>query len=72
MIELYWLPKIEQWRERLRRFGQGDSEIAGAWDEAVALANARLDPVQTNALDTMARRAFAKPPQSLPERGPGS
>lgn len=69
MIELYWLPKIEQWRERLRRFGQGgEREIAGAWDEAVALATARLDPVQTNALDTMARRVFAEPPPSLPDK----
>ena len=68
MIELYWLPKIEQWRERLRQFGQGDSEIAGAWDEAVALANARLD----FGADQRARHdgapRFAEPPQSLPDK----
>ena len=39
-----------------------------AWDEAVALADSRLDAVQTNALDTMVRRAFAEPPRSLSEK----
>ena len=60
MTQLYWLPTIEDWRERLRRFGEaGDA----AWGEAVALAGARLDAVQTNALDTMVRRTFAEPPK---------
>jgi FkbH-like protein len=65
MIELYWLPKIEQWRERLRRLG--DAGEAG-WDEAVALAGARLDAVQTNALDTMVHRAVREAPASLTEK----
>ncbi|HYM73490.1 MAG TPA: HAD-IIIC family phosphatase [Stellaceae bacterium] len=65
MIELYWLPKIEHWRERLRQFGRsGEAD----WDEAVALAAASLDAVQTNALDATARRVFAGPPQSLPDK----
>src|SRR5580693_1684814 len=64
MIDLYWLPKIEQWRERLRRLGEADD----AWDEAVTLATSRLDPVQTNALDTMLRRVLAGPPKSLPDK----
>jgi FkbH-like protein len=64
MIDLYWLPKIEQWRERLRRLG----ETNDAWDEAVMLATSRLDPVQTNALDTMLRRVLTGPPKSLPDK----
>jgi FkbH-like protein len=65
MIDLYWLPKIEQWRERLRRLGEAGG---GAWDEAVMLAASRLDPVQTNALDTMLRRVLAGPPKSRPDK----
>jgi len=64
MIDLYWLPKIEQWRERLRRLGEADD----AWDEAVTLATSHLDPVQTNALDTVLRRVLAGPPKSLPDK----
>jgi len=65
MIELYWLPKVEQWRERLRRLGDaGDA----AWDEAAALAASRLDVVQTNALDATLRRARVEPPASLPDK----
>jgi len=65
MVELYWLPRIEQWRERLRNLAEaGDA----AWDEAVALAGSRLDPVQTNALDAMLRRAVAAPPKALTEK----
>ncbi len=65
MIELYWLPKIEHWRDQLRQFG---ASTAPGWDEAVALATARLDAVQTNALDTIVRRGFAGPPTSLPDK----
>ena len=65
MVEFYWLPRIEEWRERLRRLGEAGD---GAWDEAVALAAARLDAVQTNALDTMARRAGVEPPASPPDK----
>ena len=64
MIELYWLPRIEQWRDRLREFGAGKP----VWEDAVALATARLDAVQTNALDTTVRRSFTGPPGSLPDK----
>ena len=63
-VRLYWLPKMDDWRERLRRLGDGGC----AWDDAVALAGARLDPVQTNALDTMLRRALRAPPAGLPDK----
>jgi FkbH-like protein len=65
MVELYWLPKIEQWRDRVRRLAEAGDRL---WDEAVTLASAPLDAVQTNALDTMARRALAGPPQGLAEK----
>jgi FkbH-like protein len=65
MTQLYWLPTIDDWRERLRRLGEAGE---GAWDEAVALAGSRLDAVQTNALDTMVRRTFAKPPETPSEK----
>ena len=63
MTSLYWLPETSDWRERLRALGKGG---AGAWDEAVALANTRLDFIRTNALDQTATAAFAGiPPKDL-------
>lgn len=61
MVELYWLPKMDDWRERLRRLGSAGDRV---WDEAVALAGTRLDTLQTNGLDTMLRRSLHEsPPQ---------
>jgi hypothetical protein len=63
MSELYWLPEIASWRERLRALGQtsGDS-----WEEVVALANTRLDFVKTNTLDNTVTKLFgAEPPLGL-------
>lgn len=54
--ELYWLAEAEDWREALRAVAAGGR---GAWDEAVRLANTRLDFVRTNALDETVRRVFA-------------
>src|ERR1700722_9127620 len=68
MVELYWLPKIEEWRDRLRRLGTG---VDGAFDEAVALAGSRIDPVETNALGTMLRRSITGPPPGASEH-PGA
>jgi len=60
---LDWLPKIADWRERLRALG-GDP--AAAWTEAVAFANTRLDFVATNALDQTVRRVLGgDPPKAL-------
>jgi len=56
---LTWLPEINEWRPRLRALLGSTSD---AWPELVALANARLDFVRTNALDEMARRCFADAP----------
>jgi FkbH-like protein len=63
MTALYWLPEIEDWRGRLR--GLGDNREA-AWDEAVALANSRLDFIRTNALDQTITKLFGDtPPKDL-------
>lgn len=62
MTELHWLPTIADWRPRLRALG---SDPAKAWDEAVALANARINFVLTNALDEATRRAFPSQPDGL-------
>src|SRR5690349_252412 len=60
---LSWLPTDGDWRNRLRRWrAEGDTN----WDAAVALAGARLDFVQTNALDEAVRTVFAGgPPAGL-------
>jgi FkbH-like protein len=65
VTELYWLPTVADWRPRLRALS-GDP--ATAWSEATALANARLNFVSTNALDTALRRVVSIPPESLTTR----
>lgn len=65
MVELYWLPKMDDWRERLRRLGNAGDRV---WDEAVALAGTRLDTLQTNGLDTMLRRSLHESPQGLADK----
>jgi FkbH-like protein len=62
MTDLHWLPPIPDWRPRLRALG---ADPAAAWDEAVALANGRINFVLTNALDEAARRVFPQPPAGL-------
>lgn len=62
MTELHWLPTIPDWRARLRALG---SNPAKAWDEAVALANGRINFVLTNALDEATRRTFSDAPEGL-------
>lgn len=55
MSGLYWLPEAADWRDKLRGLGQIAAE---PWEEAVALANTRLDFVQTNALDRVVAKLF--------------
>jgi FkbH-like protein len=63
MTGLYWLPEIENWRARLRTLG---SNREAAWEEAIALANSRLDFIRTNALDQIVIRTFGDtPPKNL-------
>ena len=62
MTDLHWLPTIPDWRARLRALG---SDPATVWTESVALANARLNFVLTNALDETVRRTFPSQPAGL-------
>ena len=63
MTDLHWLPTIPDWRQRLRAL---PTDPATAWDNAIALANARLNFVLTNALDETIRRIFPTGPDTLP------
>jgi FkbH-like protein len=62
VTDLHWLPTIPDWRQRLRGLGGDPSH---AWDSLVALANARLNFVLTNALDETVRRLFPTGPETL-------
>jgi FkbH-like protein len=62
MTDLHWLPTIPDWRQRLRAL---PADPATAWDSAVALANARLNFVLTNALDESIRRVLPSGPHTL-------
>src|SRR5580698_1909235 len=62
MTDLHWLPTIPDWRQRLRAL---PADPATAWDNAVALANSRLNFVLTNALDETVRRLFPTGPETL-------
>src|SRR3984885_12905860 len=61
MTELHWLPILPDWRARLRALATHPSP----WDEAVGLANARLNFVLTNGLDEITRRVIPAPPTDL-------
>ncbi len=54
--QLHWLPELSDARARLSALRQG-----GDWDEALRLANSRLDFTRTNALDAAIRQAFSGP-----------
>ena len=62
MTELHWLPSVPDWRQRLRAL---PANPATAWEVAVALANARLNFVLTNALDETVRRVLPNGPETL-------
>jgi len=62
MTELHWLPEILDWRVRLRGLA---NEPGSVWDNAVALAGARINFVLTNALDETLRRLLPGPPEGL-------
>ena len=64
MTALYWLPEMTDWRNRLRGLAAGAGR---PWDEAVTLANFRLDFVKTNALDEIVTRVIGAdaPPAAI-------
>jgi FkbH-like protein len=70
--DLYWHPlPSHDWRPRLAALAKSKA-TEGAWDEAVALANHRLNFQLTNALAAVTVQLFKKPPadflQTKPER----
>jgi FkbH-like protein len=67
VTELHWLPTIPDWRARLRTLAnaQPGCDPATAWNEAVALANGRLNFVLTNALDETVRNVFPTQPAGI-------
>jgi FkbH-like protein len=65
VTDLHWLPTIPDWRTRLRALSD---DPAQAWTEGVALANARLNFVLTNALDERLRRVVPSQPAGLATR----
>ena len=63
MTNLYWLPRADDWRDRVLALASG-SELA--WENSVALANTQLNFVRTNALDEAVRRVLGdKPPARI-------
>ena len=62
MTDLAWLPQIRDWRQRLRSLA---GNVDAGWDSAIALANARLNFVLTNALDETVRRVLPQSPAGL-------
>ena len=61
---LEWLPVEPDWRQKLRAF-----RTDGTLDDAIELANRRLDFVATNALDTaVSTRLGSSPPSGLSTR----
>ncbi|WP_213979272.1 HAD-IIIC family phosphatase [Sphingomonas sp. dw_22] len=57
MSGLHWLPDDPSWRPRLKALRESAASPQ-AWSEAVALANLRMDAMQTNALDATVRALF--------------
>jgi FkbH-like protein len=61
MIELTWLPEIKDWRARLRALAGTPAEV---WNDAMVLAQSKLDFVRTNALDAAVRQLLGEAPLS--------
>lgn len=62
MTSLYWLPEATDFRTRARALMTAENP----WNEAVALANTRMDFVATNMLDSVLAKALGgKAPQGV-------
>ncbi len=69
MTQLTWLPADPARRDRLRALRGREDASDAAWNEAVAMANTRLDFTATNALDAAVRSLFNNaPPAELATR----
>jgi len=64
-MELRWLPKIDNWKARLREV-PAISNRSDQWAQLTHLANARLDFVQTTAIDRLLTTLYSdtRPPPS--------
>jgi FkbH-like protein len=62
MTDLHWLPEMPDWRARLRGLGNAPERV---WENAVALAGARINFVLTNALDETLHRLLPATPEGL-------
>jgi FkbH-like protein len=62
MTELHWLPEMPDWRARLRGLATGSAPV---WENAVALAGARINFVLTNSLDESLHRLMSGPPEGI-------
>src|ERR1700731_2655689 len=62
MTELHWLPDMPDWRARLKVLASDPDTV---WQNAVALAGARINFVLTNALDESLHRLRPRPPDGL-------
>jgi len=65
VTDLHWLPAKDDWRQQLKAV---PADPSTAWDKAIALANARLNFVLTNALDETVRRTLPQGPEALPTK----
>jgi FkbH-like protein len=61
VTNLHWLPTISEWRSRVRNLASHPTP----WDEAVCLANTRLDFLETDTLDAYLRQAVPSPSDGL-------
>jgi len=57
--DLWWLPKNADWSDEVRSLG-----TTAGWGRFVSLANCRMDFLQTERLDKLARKSFGDPPPS--------
>jgi len=57
--DLWWLPKNADWSDEVRSLG-----TTAGWGRFVSLANCRMDFLQTERLDKLARKSFGDHPPS--------
>ncbi len=64
-MDLYWLPVAENWKEAIAAIDR-NTDRQGTWRGMVALANTRLDFIQTIRLDRSLQKRFADaPPEGI-------
>ncbi|WP_442756457.1 HAD-IIIC family phosphatase [Methylocystis sp. JAN1] len=65
-LAMPWLPKVSDFRGRLRALRDVASSTSTTWSEARLLANSQTDFTQVSALDQVVQKIFAgRPPEGL-------